>query len=286
MTRAYIRLDPGFFERKVLGGGYSPGEALALIGSFCLAESQTPRGRFRNERVLRALLGPFGKHVGKLKERGDITTDELGRIYVDGWDEWQEGDVTVKDRMARLRERRNKRDGGDRNPPNAPDRNPTVPLRPASLSGTVAKPDGAHDGRARLEAITGKMPEPSLGVSDDEARVFSFLARFGASIRPDSGFGRRLLGLIERRGVEEVLKAASPMARNGAMSDRQWVFGLEDALEATPSAKDARVAETAQKTSDRIFQRMMERRVEHYRASGEWPADWGPLPRELQDGAA
>ena len=28
-----------------------------------------------------------------------------GSLYVDGWNEWQEGDVTVKERMARLRNR-------------------------------------------------------------------------------------------------------------------------------------------------------------------------------------
>jgi hypothetical protein len=31
-------------------------------------------------------------------------------IYIDGWQEWQEGDLTVRDRMAALRNRR--RNGG------------------------------------------------------------------------------------------------------------------------------------------------------------------------------
>lgn len=115
MSRAYIRLDPGFFERKVLEKGYTSGEAVALVGVLCLAEQQLPRGRFRNERILRALLGQYGRFVPTLISRGDLTVEDGGRLYVDGWDIWQEGDVTVKERMARLRSKRNGRDSTGRN---------------------------------------------------------------------------------------------------------------------------------------------------------------------------
>lgn len=125
MSRAYIRLDPGFFERKVIEQEYAPGEAMALVGAFCLAEQQTPRGRFRNERVLRALLGQYGRHVPSLVARGDLVVLEDRRVYIEGWDEWQEGDVTVKERMARIRNRNRRRN---------PDRNPTVPPRLGSSS--------------------------------------------------------------------------------------------------------------------------------------------------------
>lgn len=101
-------------------------------------------------------------------------------------------------------------------------------------------------------------PEDAYGVSEDEARVFSFLARFGAFVRPDAGLGQRLLGLIERRGVEEVLRQAGVMAKGGKLSDRQWVFGLEGALEAVPSGKEAHAAER-QEDLDRAHQARLER---------------------------
>jgi hypothetical protein len=100
---------------------------------------------------------------------------------------------------------------------------------------------------AILPDVLAGPPEDAFGVSEDEHRVFAFLARFGAAIRPDTGYGRRLLGLIERRGVEDVLRHAGVMAKSGErLSDRQWVFGLEAALEAVPSGREAQVAERAE----------------------------------------
>ena len=105
MARAYLRLDPGFFERKVLGQGYPAGAAVALVGVLCLAEHQPDRGHFRNERVLRALLDSFGRWVPFLQEHGDLVALPDGRLYVEGWREWQEGDHTVGERVQRIRSR-------------------------------------------------------------------------------------------------------------------------------------------------------------------------------------
>ena len=124
--------------------------------------------------------------------------------------------------------------------------------------------------------------------------MFAFLARFGAAIRPDTGYGRRLLGLIERRGVEDVLRHAGLMAKNGKLSDRQWVFGLEAALEQVPGTKDARAADKAEddrKRAERVQSDLHRRRLERFRYTGEWdpifgpsPAwdpSWGPAPAEV-----
>lgn len=102
-TRAYIRLDPAFDERKE---SYPDGPYAAFIAVFCLAESQPDRGRFRSERFLRALLGKRGRHLAYLLSHGDLLLLPDGRLYVDGWDEWQEGDCTVQERLGRLRARR------------------------------------------------------------------------------------------------------------------------------------------------------------------------------------
>lgn len=105
MARAYLRLDPGYYERKVIDQDYPAGAALALIGALCLAEYQPTRGRFRSRAVLRTLLGPNAKWVSYLVEHGDLVERD-GVLYVDGWDEWQEGDWKVTERVRRIRARR------------------------------------------------------------------------------------------------------------------------------------------------------------------------------------
>jgi hypothetical protein len=104
MSRAYLRLDPGFFDRKVIDQKYPPGAAIALVGALCHAEHQPKRGRFRDERVLRSLLGPLSKWVPFLIAKRDLVKVR-GELYVDGWDEWQEGDWKVGERVKRIRNR-------------------------------------------------------------------------------------------------------------------------------------------------------------------------------------
>jgi hypothetical protein len=107
MTRAYLRLDPAFDERKE---AYPDGAYRSLIAVFCMAETQTHRGRFRSVDYVKRLLGKHGRHVSYLIAQGDLIVLSDGRVYVVGWDEWQEGDVTVAERVQRIRTRR--RNGG------------------------------------------------------------------------------------------------------------------------------------------------------------------------------
>lgn len=106
VTRAYLRLDPAYDERKA---DYPDGPYATLIACICLAESQPERGRFRSERFLRALLEKRRRWVPYLIEHGDLVVLDDGRVYVDGWDEWQEGDWKVAERVERIRNRRRPR---------------------------------------------------------------------------------------------------------------------------------------------------------------------------------
>lgn len=109
MTRAYLRLDPAFDERKE---HYPDGAFRALVEVLCLAERQVQRGRFRSVDYLRRLLGKRGKWVAYLMENGDLL-ELAGRVYVDGWDEWQEGDHTVGERVRRIRSKRARNGDGN-----------------------------------------------------------------------------------------------------------------------------------------------------------------------------
>jgi hypothetical protein len=96
MPRAYLRIDPNIDETVADLDGF--------IRLMCAAARQPERGRFRDRALVDRAMGR-GK-AAKALARGDIVTLEDGRLYVDGWDEWQEGDLTVGDRMRRMRARR------------------------------------------------------------------------------------------------------------------------------------------------------------------------------------
>ena len=101
--RAYLRLDPNLPDEKA---EYPDGAYRAFVDTLCFAEHQPQRGRFRNAKLLAVLLEKRSRWIPYLIEHGDLITTESGALYVDGWDEWQEGDVTVSERMKRLRSRR------------------------------------------------------------------------------------------------------------------------------------------------------------------------------------
>ncbi len=110
--RAYLRLDPRLADKKA---AYPDGAHRAFVDSLCFAEQQPERGYFRNIKLLRVLLEKRARWISYLIDHGDLIPQADGRLYVEGWTEWQEGDVTVPERMVRLRNRKR-----------APDTPPTV----------------------------------------------------------------------------------------------------------------------------------------------------------------
>jgi hypothetical protein len=103
VVKAYLRFDPLTDERKA---GYTDGQFRAFFNVVCAASRQNPRGRFRNAAQLRGLLGRHARYLQFLITEGDVVSQKDGTLYVVGWDEWQEGDLTVASRMAALRNRR------------------------------------------------------------------------------------------------------------------------------------------------------------------------------------
>lgn len=120
MPRAYLRVDPNIDQ-------VYPELRSTFVGLLCAAGRQPDRGRFRDRKLVEGLCGKA--YVGRAYTRGDLEDLEDGRVGVPGWDEWQEGDHTVAERMRRMRDRR-KREAEKRaqrkrhgvTPPPSPDR--------------------------------------------------------------------------------------------------------------------------------------------------------------------
>jgi len=95
LPKAYLRIDPNLDSTHP-----APCDMVALL---CAANRQPKRGYFKSEELARRVLGvPLFR---RSMDRGDLQVNGSG-VFVDGWDEWQEGDVNVGERMRRLRERR------------------------------------------------------------------------------------------------------------------------------------------------------------------------------------
>lgn len=97
-------------------------DPLAMVKAMCSAARQPDRGRFRHPEVLERVVGK--RQYRAMVERGDVVVAVPGPgVYLDGWDEWQEGDWTVAERMRRMRDRRKRRGNGRVTAPPSPDRN-------------------------------------------------------------------------------------------------------------------------------------------------------------------
>ena len=120
LPKAYLRIDPHLASTHE-----SAGEFVRLLEA---AYQQPRRGRFKNVGVLRAAAGRgvaeralqrkdvvgHGSAVDCLDEKGKVRafcSDDLPHLYLQGWDEWQEGDVTVAERMTRIRNRKRRKGG-------------------------------------------------------------------------------------------------------------------------------------------------------------------------------
>jgi hypothetical protein len=114
MPRAYLRLDPNIDQTHP--------DLDSFVRLMCAAARQPERGRFRDRAVLERAVGK--SKVTRAMARGDVVTLPDGRLYLEGWDEWQEGDHTVAERMKRMRDRRKRSKTVSRVTPVAsPDRN-------------------------------------------------------------------------------------------------------------------------------------------------------------------
>jgi hypothetical protein len=212
VSRAYLRLDPGFDERK---HAYPDGAYAALVATFCLAEQQPQRGRFRSLPFLKALLGRRGRHVRYLLDQGDLVELPDGRVYVDGWDEWQEGDWKVGERVQRIRNRRRGVTPTTVTPVTPPTVYTPSPLRESTHRDTSGGAGGAKRSRAsgRYAGHEGAVAPGSNGAEAmSPSRAHAILDDPSSSDEARAG-ARSYLELRERWGGSSSLRVDEPPAR-------------------------------------------------------------------------
>lgn len=95
LPRAYLRISPDLDQHE---------DPLTMLRLICAAHRQPERGRFRGNASLIRALGK--KRFHEAVARGDLERCRDDQWYLVGWDEWQEGDLTVGERMKRMRSRR------------------------------------------------------------------------------------------------------------------------------------------------------------------------------------
>ena len=104
--------------------------------------------------------------------------------------------------------------------------------------------------------------------------------------RPWSLAGDKQLGeydrLIADHGLVTVLGAFDAISDGKTLTARQLVWPAMKLLEPMPTpARVAPQEAAANGKSERIYARMVERRLEYFRASGKWDEAWGPQPEQV-----
>jgi len=249
--KAYLRISPLLDEHKA---HYTDGQFRAFLHVITKASRQEPRGRFGSVVKLRALLGRLARHVPFLVEQGDLAAQPDGTLYVAGWDEWQEGDLTVRDRMEALRNRR---------------RNGTVTgSSPTATRVSVS----VSDGSVVTESTPPTPPPPSGWDGDDLWRLYSGITR-SVRLKPSVV---TWLERMETTYTAPVVAGAMRAAYTANPDISTLLSRTEASCVAAAKQAEANIEKT--KRSDRIVAGMVARRLETYRNTGKWDEAWGPRP--------
>jgi hypothetical protein len=246
MPREFLRLVRGTYRRKAFGTDhhppYPPDAIVAFYALIELAEEQPERGRFESEALVRVLLEGragtgrrFARQVPYLMAHDDLVTLPDGRLYLDGWDELQEGDVTVSDRVQRHRNRRRNGHVTD---------DVTVPVTPDVTPSRDAR---VSDGKT-VDGKTVDGTDPAVSVID----YIEGRARRPFQYRPGSKVWETLMPDVRDFGAERVIAAMSEVPEEHP-DVAQLVFGASRVLHPLVAPKTMTPAERERAEAQRKF---------------------------------
>jgi len=263
LPKAYLRLDPDIDQKH-------PDHGWDFMRLLCSANRQRPRGRFASRLALESLFGR--KLVAWFYDRGDICDLDDGRVLVVGWDNWQEGDLTVAERVRRTR------GGGD--PALLSNADPRYIVTPESV--TEKRSSALHDAQKGAENGASSHEDHVLSESlslpyggrnktlgretrfaraqhDDADPAFAcrqWLAAHGAHVTEGDGYHRKLAQLVATdtgKTTGDVLAAFETLRARGCKTAKQYVMGAEDLLFPVPrsSERDAAAARAEEEAKRR-----------------------------------
>lgn len=271
LPRAYLRVDPNIDQAY-------PELRNTFVGLLCSAARQTERGRYRSLAIAEQLHSRA--FIARSLRRGDLVLLGDGRLYIPGWDEWQEGDLTVAERMRRMRGRR--RSGRDTVTPQASHERNDV-TNDAYANGEsesrVSRPLGVGVGVGARGARDG-MPDITGPVAEAVERITGRgVLALGASAQSC------LDDLCRRHPEGRVLDGLDTVAAAvpGIPSGPQLVFGLRNLLDRIPHAPAAGTPDPA--ASEAASARRTEasqRQLHGYGGHRDSPSPRCPLCRESE----
>lgn len=234
LPKAYLRLDPNVDQTH-------PDNLADFIRLLCAANRQPNRGVFARREVLVTIFGP--RAVKVFEARGDVRETPEKTVIVPGWDDWQEGDLTVAERMQRLREAHAQ---GVTQPSHERNEAVTAPSLPRNSSVTAPSLDrnSPSDASRRLGVKASfseedRSPEASRGEGDDGSSSAEPKEREDVQALLDRGW--KHVTLKQRKALLEI-------------SERHDVTGPAWAARIIREAPDANEALTAVLAADQRWQ--------------------------------
>ena len=238
----------------------------AMVRLLCAANRQPNRGRFKSRILAESILGR--RSVATMLVRGDLVPDGPdGRLYADGWDEWQEGDWTVGERQRRIRAKRHKVTVQ------------TLPDRDTSVTGPVSDRDRPSEASRRLGVKALDVPSehtdgaparlPRDNGQDDDVVALQLLAEQltrtpYAMPNVHGGLGAKAVAMLHKHGPAAVESEWRRIAEEegGLPTLRQLVLGADNALNAIsgPESSSDRKAREKREAADFVAQANREAR--------------------------
>lgn len=178
LPRAYLRMSPNLDQ-------HPDPEGMVLL--LCAANRQPQRGRFRDKATLSRALGTA--RLKRFLDRGDVV-QVVGGWYVEGWDEWQEGDLTVGERQARIRDRR--RDSAVIQP---------LSSRDSVTAGDDLQPLSSRDNAVTRPSLDRAAPSEAIGVRRTSSHEEVDEGSTRPSTSQDAGANGRVVDPIDEEAV-------------------------------------------------------------------------------------
>ncbi len=255
---SWITLDTKLGNHPKMAALPSDAARYGWVLTLLEAKEQRTPGTFASEKHYRHVMPRHGRFLADYVKAGLIDKGDDGTLHVHDWQRHQWASAKAAQRETS---------------------NGQVEDIPKTSLGQQQDASRAVPVHVSVSSSTEGGAGGNLEYDDDERRVFLAMARAGAHIRPESGMGQRVLRLIGRRGADAILAELARLSKSGPLSDRQIVFGIEDALDKIPDTRTDEAIRERETRAQRIQEQAAARRIDYFSKTGVWDSNFGPEPK-------